>query len=123
MDVIYEWIKNIAFYMISVSVVLKVLPGNQYQKYIQFFTGIILIILVFLPIIRLAGKEQTVKELYEGYTYEQKKEEFEQMEKYFTDTDILDFLPEEYLQDEETQEKKQQETEWVRIAPIIIGEE
>lgn len=123
MDVIYEWIKNIAFYMISVSVVLKVLPGNQYQKYIQFFTGIILIILVFLPIIRLAGKEQTVKELYEGYTYEQKKEEFEQMEKYFTDTDILDFFPEEYLQDEEAQEKKQQETERVRIAPIVIGEE
>lgn len=123
MDVIYEWIKNIAFYMIIVSVVLKVLPGNQYQKYIQFFSGIILIILVFLPIIRLARKEQTVKELYEGYTYEQKKEEFEQMEKYFTDTDILDFLPEEYLQDEETQEKKQQETERVRIAPIVIGEE
>lgn len=123
MDAIYEWIKNIAFYMIVVSVVLKVLPGNQYQKYIQFFSGIVLILLVFLPIVRLAGKEQTIQELYEDYSYKQKKEEFEQMEKYFTDTDLLDFLPEEYLQEGEMQEEKQQETESVKIAPIVIGEE
>lgn len=123
LDWLYEWIKNIAFYMIIVSVVLNVLPGNRYQKYIQFFSGIVLILLAFLPIVRLTGKEQTIKELYEGYSYKQKKEEFEQMEKYFTDTDILEFLPEEYLQDEEGQEEKQQENERVKIDSIVIGEE
>lgn len=122
LDWLYEWIKNIAFYMIIVSVIFKVLPGNGYQKYIQFFSGIVLILLVFLPIVRVLGKEQTIKDLYEGYSYEQKKEEIEMMEKYFTDTDILDFLPEEYLQEGEGQ-GEQLENETVRIEPVVIGEE
>lgn len=122
LDWLYEWIKNIAFYMIIVSVIFKVLPGNGYQKYIQFFSGIVLILLVFLPIVRMLGKEQTIKDLYEGYSYEQKKEEMEMMEKYFTDTDILDFLPEEYLQDGVGQ-GEQLENETVRIEPVVIGEE
>lgn len=122
LDWLYEWIKNIAFYMIIVSVIFKVLPGNGYQKYIQFFSGIVLILLVFLPIVRILGKEQTIKDLYEGYSYEQKKEEMEMMEKYFTDTDILDFLPEEYLQDGVGQ-GEQLENETVRIEPVVIGEE
>lgn len=122
LDWLYEWIKNIAFYMIIVSVIFKVLPGNGYQKYIQFFSGIVLILLVFLPIVRILGKEQTIKDLYEGYSYEQKKEEMEMMEKYFTDTDILDFLPEEYLQEGEGQ-GEQLENETVRIEPVVIGEE
>lgn len=119
---LYEWIKNLAFYMIIVSVIFKVLPGNGYQKYIQFFSGIVLILLVFLPIVRVLGKEQTIKDLYEGYSYEQKKEEMEMMENYFTDTNILDFLPEEYLQDGEGQ-GEQLENETVRIEPVVIGEE
>ncbi len=122
LDWLYEWIKNIAFYMIIVSVIFKVLPGNGYQKYIQFFSGIVLILLVFLPIVRVLGKEQTIKDLYEGYSYEQKKEEMEMMENYFTDTDILDFLPEEYLQEGEGQ-GEQPENETVRIEPVVIGEE
>lgn len=122
LDWLYEWIKNIAFYMIIVSVIFKVLPGNGYQKYIQFFSGIVLILLVFLPIVRVLGKEQTIKDLYEGYSYEQKKEEMEMMENYFTDTDILDFLPEEYLQDGVGQ-GEQSENETVRIEPVVIGEE
>lgn len=122
LDWLYEWIKNIAFYMIIVSVIFKVLPGNGYQKYIQFFSGIVLILFVFLPIVRVLGKEQTIKDLYEGYSYEQKKEEMEMMEKYFTDTDILDFLPEEYLQEGEGQ-GEQLENETVRIEPVVIGEE
>ena len=122
LDWLYEWIKNIAFYMIIVSVIFKVLPGNGYQKYIQFFSGIVLILLVFLPIVRILGKEQTIKDLYEGYSYEQKKEEMEMMEKYFIDTDILDFLPEEYLQEGEGQ-GEQLENETVRIEPVVIGEE
>lgn len=122
LDWLYEWIKNIAFYMIIVSVIFKVLPENGYQKYIQFFSGIVLILLVFLPIVRVLGKEQTIKDLYEGYSYEQKKEEMEMMEKYFTDANILDFLPEEYLQEGEGQ-GEQLENETVRIEPVVIGEE
>ena len=120
LDWLYEWIKNIAFYMIIVSVIFKVLPGNTYQKYIQFFSGIVLILLVFMPIVRIAGKEQTIEEFYQNHAYEQKKEEFELMEKYFTETDIFDFLPEEYMQ-EADQVQETENGEQIMIAPVTIG--
>jgi stage III sporulation protein AF len=52
---IYQWIKNIAFYMILITAVMNVIPNNNYKKYINLFTGIIMIILVISPISNLLG--------------------------------------------------------------------
>lgn len=115
MDWLYEWIQNIAFYMIMVSVVLKVLPGKQYNKYIQFYSGIILILLVFLPIIRIAGAEKDIFEIYKNNEYIQEKKEMELMEKYFTEADLIEFIPEEYI------EESEEENENIQIETIRIG--
>lgn len=52
---IYQWIKNIAFYIILVTAIMNVIPNNNYKKYINLYTGIIMIILVLAPISRLLG--------------------------------------------------------------------
>lgn len=52
---IYQWIKNIAFYMILITAVMNVIPNNNYKKYINLFTGIVMIILVVSPISRILG--------------------------------------------------------------------
>jgi stage III sporulation protein AF len=52
---IYQWIKNIVFYMILVTAVMNVIPNNNYKKYINLFTGMIMIILVITPISKLVG--------------------------------------------------------------------
>lgn len=52
---IYQWIKNIAFYMILITAVMNVIPNNNYKKYINLFTGIVMIILVISPISNLLG--------------------------------------------------------------------
>ncbi len=52
---IYQWIKNIAFYMILITAVMNVIPNNNYKKYINLFTGIVMIILVISPISSLLG--------------------------------------------------------------------
>lgn len=52
---IYQWIKNIAFYMILITAVMNVIPNNNYKKYINLFTGIVMIILVISPISKLLG--------------------------------------------------------------------
>ena len=38
-DYIYEWIQNIAFYLVLVTAVLHAVPNKDYKKYIRFFTG------------------------------------------------------------------------------------
>ncbi len=52
---IYQWIKNIAFYMILITAVMNILPNNNYKKYINLFTGMVMIVLVLAPISGLLG--------------------------------------------------------------------
>ena len=33
---LYEWIRNVAFYLVLVTALLHVLPRSGYQKYIRF---------------------------------------------------------------------------------------
>lgn len=57
---IYSWIKNIAFYLILITAIMNVLPGNSYKKYIRLFTGMLLIILVLGPINQLFNADTRI---------------------------------------------------------------
>lgn len=98
---IYTWMQNIVFFLIVVTAVLEVLPGGNYQKYIRFFTGLVLMVLLLTPVLNLAGVKEIFTELYHGYEYEQNKREIEEQAKYFEDLDLFEFLPEEYLYGQE----------------------
>lgn len=98
---IYTWMQNIVFFLIVVTAVLEVLPGGNYQKYIRFFTGLVLMVLLLTPVLNLAGVKEIFTELYHGYEYEQNKREIEERAKYFEDLDLFEFLPEEYLYGQE----------------------
>ena len=50
---IYEWIENIAFYLIVLLAVMQMIPHSSYQKYIRFFAGMILILMLLSPILKL----------------------------------------------------------------------
>lgn len=50
MEQLYNWIRNIAYYLIFITVVLNLLPGKKYEKYIKFFAGMVLILLVLKPL-------------------------------------------------------------------------
>lgn len=55
MDYFYEWMENIAFYLIVLVAVLQMIPRNSYQKYVRFFAGMILILLLAEPILKMVG--------------------------------------------------------------------
>lgn len=77
-DYIYEWLKNLAFYMILVTAFIRVLPDNSYQKYIRFFAGLILVVLLMTPILKLTGMKGTFAELYKSAAYKQESKEIEE---------------------------------------------
>ena len=52
---IYDWIENIAFYLVILVAVMQMIPQNSYQKYIRFFAGMILIMMLAGPIVKLFG--------------------------------------------------------------------
>lgn len=64
---IYEWLRNLSFYLILVTAVTHVLPGNGYKKYIHFFTGLVLISMLLMPVLDIISKEVKVNEIYERF--------------------------------------------------------
>jgi len=81
-DYVYEWLKNLVFYMILVTAVMQVIPGRGYEKYIRFFCGLILVILLTTPLFSLMGAKEHFKELYDGAEYERMQREMEEAADY-----------------------------------------
>ena len=52
---IYDWMENIAFYLVVLVAVMQMIPQSSYQKYIRFFAGMILILMLAGPILKMFG--------------------------------------------------------------------
>lgn len=78
MSVLFGWVKNIAFYLILITAVLNALPDNHFKKYIKFFTGMVLIILLISPISRLLNIESNLDFSFIQKSYEIELEEMQE---------------------------------------------
>ena len=73
-DYLYEWLRNISYYLILVTAVTYVLPSGSYRKYIRFFTGLVLILMLVSPVVQLLGAESfDGKGMLEKYEAQLKK--------------------------------------------------
>ncbi len=76
-DYLYEWTQDLAFYMVLITVVVQALPASDYKKYIRFFTGMVLILMVLTPVSKLFGMDGQVSNFYKSREYARKIEEIE----------------------------------------------
>ena len=65
LEYIYEWIENIAFYLVIVVAVMHMIPGESYKKYIRFFVGMILLFMLAGPILKIFGMSHFPTEEYQ----------------------------------------------------------
>lgn len=77
---LYEWIRNVAFYLVLVTALLHVLPRSGYQKYIRFFTGLVLILLVLAPVLKLFQMEEEPRDAYRDDSWLEQLEEIKGVE-------------------------------------------
>lgn len=75
-DLLFGWIQDIAFYTLLMVVVLHVLPEKSQRKYLQFFMGIVLMILVISPFLSALGLDRQLDETYARQTYDRELQEF-----------------------------------------------
>ena len=47
---IYNWMKNIVIYLILSGIVINITPNSNYKKYIDFLSGLIVIIILAEPL-------------------------------------------------------------------------
>jgi len=61
-----EWIRRIAIFYILSGMFIGVIPGNAFKKHIKMFTGLILAIIIFNPIIALPGLRSDMSATLDG---------------------------------------------------------
>lgn len=76
-QLVYRWMQNLAVYMILVTAFLQALPENSYRRYVRFFCGLLLTVLLAQPVLDLMGEAGQVTELYRMAEYEQMIKEME----------------------------------------------
>ncbi|MBE5945628.1 MAG: hypothetical protein E7259_01650 [Lachnospiraceae bacterium] len=47
---LFGWMKNIIIYLILSGIVINISPGNNYKKYINFLSGLIVIVILAEPL-------------------------------------------------------------------------
>lgn len=93
-EYLYEWIRNIAFYMILSTVLLEALPVSEYKKYIRFFMGMILVLLLMMPIWKVFGTAQFLESVFDSSVYEKEVERMEEVSKKLREVDVNDYMEE-----------------------------
>ena len=110
LDYFYEWMKNIACYMVLITAFMHVIPNEGYRKYIRMFTGLVLVLLLLTPVFRLFDAGSEILHLYESGAYEKKLEEIREA------TDVMeDYEPDSTMASEEGEKPGE-----IYISPIRI---
>ena len=72
-----QWMQKIISMLLVMSAVLQVIPGKKKKKYIRFFCGLVLILLVLSPLAALKGLK--AEQFYQRKVYQQYEKEIERM--------------------------------------------
>jgi stage III sporulation protein AF len=60
MGEIYSWVKNIVIFLVLTTIITNLLGKSSYKKYVTLITGIILVILVISPLLKLFQLNETL---------------------------------------------------------------
>lgn len=52
---ILEMVRAVAVFYLLEQMVLHLLPGRSYEKYVRFYLGLLLVLLLLQPIFKIAG--------------------------------------------------------------------
>lgn len=52
-----EWLENISYFLVLTAVVIHLLPGEHYRKYVRFYLGLVLISIILGPLLNLKSRK------------------------------------------------------------------
>lgn len=78
MVAVYGWVKNIIYYMIFLSVVNNLLADSKYGKYIRFFSGMVLILLVVSPFTGGLHLDEQISSMFQSISFQNDTDDLKQ---------------------------------------------
>lgn len=67
MEFVYGYIRNICIFMLVITLILNIFPEKSYKKYIKLFAGLLLLLIVFNPIIKIKNSKLDIGKMIEKY--------------------------------------------------------
>lgn len=126
---IYLWMQNVAVFYIVLTSFLHLVPDPAYERYVRFFMGILLIVIMSTPILALLGKSRDFMTVFQEHYLENnlKKEqrELESFREEFLEQETqrtLQDLMEEQAEAEEGSEQNGDESRSLDTAAEQNGE-
>lgn len=122
---LYEWIENLTVYMMLVTAAIQVIPGAGYKKYIRFFTGLILILMMMAPMLKIFGVDGGLKNLYDSEAYREQVQKMEDVDSYLGEIKVEDYFGKDALLGEGEEglpdEGEEGETDAIEVEEIQVG--
>ena len=69
---LYGWMENLAVFYILLTCVLHLVPQEKYQRYVRFFMGLVLTVMLCSPVFSIFGESRNLLEEFE-IQYEQEE--------------------------------------------------
>ncbi len=95
-EYIYEWIMNVSFYLILMTALVQVLPSKSYKKYVQFYVGLVVVLMLLSPMFKILGLEDGVTALYYKNTYRMELDEIEDITEYLNEVQLDGYLTKQF---------------------------
>ena len=76
-ELLSEWMLNLTLFSLLSSLIMRLLPGKTYLPYIRIFCGIMMILILFQPILRLGGLEDQMEKFFIEEIYETERKQME----------------------------------------------
>lgn len=78
MEIVFQWVKNITWYVIMVHFISILIPGDKYGKYIKLFAGMLFILILIQPLLSGLGIERQMAYAFEQIRFQTDTQEFSQ---------------------------------------------
>lgn len=117
---IYQWMKNLTLFYVLFQAALQLVPDKKYEKYVRFYMGLLLIMLMLSPVFILFGKSEELwadfGEFYQKEDLKRLQKEAENLENYYLMAEqAWETEMEEQL--EKLEENMKVQTEEIKLSP------
>ena len=68
MEWLLEWVKNLAVCMILIAAILRMLPRSHFEKYVRFYTGLLVLLLIIRPVFQLLSLENPFEDAFSRFS-------------------------------------------------------
>lgn len=75
MNLLYQWLGSILCFLIFITMASALLPSKKYEKYIRFFAGMVLILLVVQPLTGSLSLEDRIAYYFETISFQKESQD------------------------------------------------